>query len=94
MDSLAAGETVTSEVATKVLSAALATVTVILVEEVTVGALNKPVRVIVPPFVCQITAVLLVEVSVASNWSCAPEATLALVGTKLSWAVGLLVEEL
>jgi hypothetical protein len=77
-----------------VLSDALVAVTVSLVEEFTFGAVNKPVPVTVPALACQTTAVLLVEVSVAANWTCAPEATLALVGDRLSWTAGLLVGEL
>lgn len=93
MDNCDPGLTVTSEVATEVLSAALVAVTLTLVEEDTFGAVNKPVPVIVPPLVCHTTAVLLVEVSVAANWSCAPDATFALVGDTLSWTAGLLADE-
>jgi hypothetical protein len=57
-------------------------------EEVTFGAVNNPLPVIVPALTCQATAVLLVEVSVAANWRCPPEATLALVGDRLSWTAG------
>jgi hypothetical protein len=83
------GDTVTSEVAIKVLSATLVAVTAILVEEDTPGAVKRPVPVIVPALACHTTAVLLVEVSVAANWSCAPVTTVALAGIRLMWIAGL-----
>jgi hypothetical protein len=81
------GDTVTSEVAIKVLSAALVAVTAILVEEETPGAVKRPVPVIVPALACHTTAVLLVEVSVAANWTLPPATILALPGITLMWAV-------
>src|SRR5215469_6865579 len=94
MDKFARGDTLTSEFAIKVLSATLVAVTVTLVAEDTSGAVNKPLPVTVPPLTCHATAVLLVEVIVAENCICAPEATLALEGERFSWADGLLVEGL
>jgi hypothetical protein len=94
MDKFARGETETSEFAINVLSATLLAVTVTLVAEDTLGAVNRPVPVMVPPLACHATAVLLVEVMVAENCICAPEATLALVGARLSWTAGLFVEGL
>jgi hypothetical protein len=72
---------VTSEAAVNVLSAALTAVTVTLVDEGTLGAVKSPVPVIVPALACHNTAVLLVEVSVAANWTLPPATTLALPGT-------------
>ena len=80
----------TSEVAISVLSAALVAVTVVLIEEDTLGAVKRPFPVIVPALARQSTAVLLVEVSVAANWSCAPATTVALAGIRLIWTAGLL----
>jgi hypothetical protein len=82
----------TSEVATEVPSAALIAVTLSLVEEDTPGAVNRPVLVIVPALACHTTAVLLVEVTIAANWSCAPATTVALAGIRLIWTAGLLEE--
>ena len=67
MVSLTRGDTVTSEVAIKVLSAALVAVTVVLVAEDTVGAVKRPLPVIVPALARHSTAVLLVEVNMAAN---------------------------
>jgi hypothetical protein len=82
---LTIGDTVTSEVAIKVLSAALTAVTVTLVAEDTLGAVKRPVPVIVPALARHITAVLLVEVRVATNWTLPPATTLALPGITLMW---------
>jgi hypothetical protein len=84
---LSSGDTVTSEVAITVLSATLTTVTVTLVDEDTLGAVKSPVPVIVPALACHTTAVLLVEVSVAVNWTLPPATILALPGITLMWAV-------
>jgi hypothetical protein len=94
MDNLPRGDTVMSEVAIRVLSATLAAVTMILVEDDTVGAVNKPLALMVPVLACHTTAVLLVEVSVAENWMCPPEATLALSVVKFIWTGGVFVGEL
>jgi hypothetical protein len=94
MDKFARGDTVTWEVAISELSASLVTLTVNFVGDDTLGAVNRPVRVMVPPLTCHTTAVLLVEVSVAENWTRPPEATSALVGTKFIWTAGFLVDEL
>jgi hypothetical protein len=51
----------------------LRAVTVTFVEEVTLGAVNKPVGEMVPALALQATAVLLVAVNVAENCCCAPE---------------------
>jgi hypothetical protein len=56
--SLTSGDTVTPEVAVKVLSAALTAVTLTLVDEATLGAVKRPVPVIVPALACHITALL------------------------------------
>ena len=83
MASLTSGVTVTFEVAAKALSAALVAVTVIFIAEDAVGAVKRPLPVIVPALACHNTAVLLVEVSVAANWTVPPATTLALPGITL-----------
>jgi hypothetical protein len=65
------------------LSAALAAVTVTIVEEVTVGATKRPLLEIVPLLACQVTAVLLVEVKVAENCCFPPEEMVAVSGATL-----------
>jgi len=66
----------------------------ILVAEDTVGAVKRPVAVIVPPLACHITAVSLVEVRFAENWICCPETTSALEGDRFIWTTGFFAEEL
>ena len=63
---------------------ALVAVIVILVEEVTEGAVKSPVFEIVPALAFQTTAVLLVEVRVATNCCWAPEEMVGLEGEMLS----------
>ena len=94
MDNFASGDTVTSEVAIKLLSDTLVAVTVILVAEETFGAVKRPTPEIVPPLACHATAVSLVEVRVAENWIRPPEATSALVGDRVIWTAGFFAEEL
>jgi hypothetical protein len=93
MDNLASGVTVTSELASSLLSATLVAVTTILVAADTAGAVKRPVPVIVPPLACHTTAVSLVEVMVAENWICAPEATSALAGDKFISTTGIFAGE-
>jgi hypothetical protein len=69
-------------VAIVVLSATLVAVTVALVEELTDGAVNRPLVEIVPALACQVTAVLLVEVKVAENCCLPPEAIVAVAGER------------
>ena len=59
--------TVTAAVARNAVFAALVAVMVTLVEEVTAGAVNKPVLEIVPLLADHVTAVLLVPWTVAAN---------------------------
>jgi len=81
--SLANGTTVTCEVATLFPSATLVAVTVTLVEEVTEGAVNKPLVDIVPALACQVTAVLLVDVKAAENCCLPPDERVAAEGETL-----------
>ena len=92
MDKRFSGDTVTSDVATRFGSAALVAVTVILVEPETLGAVNKPVLLTLPALACHETAVLLVEVKVEENWTCPPDATLALAGNRFIWTAWLFVD--
>jgi hypothetical protein len=94
MDNFVSGDTVTSELAISWLSATLVATTVTLVAEDTVGAVKRPALVIVPPLACHITPVSLVEVRVAENWICPPEATSALAGDKFIWTDGFFAEEI
>jgi hypothetical protein len=64
-------------------------VIVTVVEEVTDGAVNRPVLVIEPALACHTTAVFGVEVSVATNCSVAPEEMVVREGVR-----AILAEEL
>ena len=62
---------------------ALAAVIVTLVEDVTEGAVNRPLLEIAPALALQVTAVLLVDVNVAANCNFSPEETVATEGETL-----------
>jgi hypothetical protein len=85
------GTIVTSETATLVESAAAVAITVTLVEDVTVGAVNRPLCEIVPALACQKMAelaisVLPVGVTDAENCCWAPEEIVAVDGERLIFA--------
>lgn len=85
------GTIVTSETATAPSSATLVAVTVTVVDDVTVGAVNRPPLEIVPALACQTISVLVpptssrpVDVTVAANCRCVPEEMVAVAGERLT----------
>lgn len=72
--------TLTVALALLVVSATLVARTVTELEEVTLGAVNTPVLVIVPALADQVTEVLLLPETVAENCWVPPEARLTLLG--------------
>ena len=80
-ESTAAGAfTVTVALADLLVSAVLVAFTVIVRSAVTVGAVNRPEGLIVPPVADQVTDRLLLFATVAVNCWALPEATVALTG--------------
>lgn len=78
------GTIVTSENAKLSNWAALVAVIITFVGDATVGATNKPALEIIPALADQLTAVLLVEVSVAVNCCFPPDTTVKVAGVTLT----------
>jgi hypothetical protein len=83
-----AGLTLTVDWACLVLSAALVAVTVAVVAELTVGAVNIPALEIVPALALQVTAVFGVLLTVATNCCLAPESKLEVSGVSTTATTG------